>query len=100
VLSLYAAIASPIGKAMPAPFNYQRRLGDGTKNAMVARLTVQVAKLLQYCGADQKLSQEITALYEGSMIKRLLRCSEIEQRIRGDIEKAELSRNLGDDGVR
>jgi hypothetical protein len=76
---------------MPAPFTYQRKLGHGTTNAMVARLTVQVANLLQCCGADQKLSQEIMALYEGSMIKRLLRCWEIEQRIRGDIEKAKAS---------
>jgi hypothetical protein len=78
-------------EAMPALFNYQRQLEHGTKNAMVARLTVQVANLLQYCGVDQEVSQEIMALYQGSMIKRLLRCWEIEQRIRGDIEKAKAS---------
>jgi hypothetical protein len=58
---------------MQALFQYQQQLEHGTKNAMVARLTVQVAKLLQYCGAGQKLSQEIVKLYQGSMIKRLLR---------------------------
>jgi hypothetical protein len=74
-----------------ALFSYQRQIGTGTKNAIVARLTIQVANLLQYCGADQKLTQEIMALYSGALVKRLLRCWEIEQRIRGDIEKAKAS---------
>jgi hypothetical protein len=59
---------------MQALYNYQRQLEHGTKNAMVARLTVQVVNLLQYCGADQKLSQEIVTLYQASMLRRLLRC--------------------------
>ena len=73
---------------MQSLFNYQRKLEHGTKSAIVARLTVQIINLLQYCGADKKLSEPIIALYVGSMVKRLLRCWEIEQRIRADIEKA------------
>jgi hypothetical protein len=69
-------------------FNYQRKLEHGTKNAIVARLTVQPINLLQYCGADKKVSEAVVGLYVGSMVKRLLRCWEIEQRIRGDIERA------------
>jgi hypothetical protein len=71
-----------------ALFNYQKKLEHGTKNAMVARLTVQPVNLLQYCGANETLSQPIIALYATSLIKRLLRCWEIEQRIRANIEKA------------
>jgi hypothetical protein len=71
-------------------FNYQRKLEHGTKSAIVARLTVQAINLLQYCGADKSLSEPIIALYAGSMVKRLLRCWEIEQRIRADIEKAKV----------
>ena len=76
---------------MQALFNYQRRLEHGTQSAMVARLTVQPINLLQYCGADKKLLEPIIALYAGSMIKRLLRCWEIEQHIRADIEQAKAS---------
>lgn len=72
-------------------FNRQRILEHGTQSAIVARLTVQSINLLQYCGADKKLSEPIVELYTKSMVKRLLRCWEIEQRIRADIEKAKAS---------
>ena len=39
----------------------------------------------------RKLSQPIVALYAGSMLKRILRCWEIEQGIRANIEKAKAS---------
>ena len=72
---------------MPPIFNVQKQVEQGTTNPMSARLTVQVINLLQACGADQKLSQEIVGLYTLSLLRRLLRCAEIEERIRGHIEK-------------
>jgi hypothetical protein len=72
-------------------FNRQKILEHGTQSAMVARLTVQSINLLQYCDADKKLSEPLIELYTKSMVKRLLRCWEIEQRIRADIEKAKAS---------
>ena len=76
---------------MQALFNYQKQQEHGTKNPIVARFTVQTAKLLQNCGADAKLSQPIVGLYAGSMLKRILRCWEIEQGIRANIEEAKAS---------
>lgn len=76
---------------MQALFNYQKQQEHGTKNPIVARFTVQTANLLQNCGADAKLSQSIMTLYAGSMLKRILRCWEIEQGIRASIEKAKTS---------
>lgn len=72
---------------MPPIFTVQKKVEQGTTNPMSARLTVQVINLLQACGADQKLSQEIIALYTFSLVGRLTRCAEIETRIRGHIEK-------------
>ena len=68
-------------------FTVQKKIEQGTTNPMSARLTVQVINLLQACGADQKLSQEIVTLYTFSLVGRLARCAEIEARIRGHIEK-------------
>jgi hypothetical protein len=72
---------------MPPLFNVQQKGEQGTKNPMSARLTVQVTNLLQACGAEEKLSQEIVVLFTFSILPRLLRCAEIEARIRGHIEK-------------
>src|ERR1700730_12357965 len=79
------------GDSMQALFNYQQQQEHGTKNPIVARFTAQTANLLQNCGADTKLSGPIMTLYAGSMLKRILRCWEIEQNIRSSIEKAKAS---------
>jgi hypothetical protein len=76
---------------MQALFNYQKQQESGTKNPIVARFTAQTANLLQNCRADTKLSQAIITLYAGPMLKRILRCWEIEQGIRANIEKAKAS---------
>lgn len=44
---------------MPPLFTAQKKVEQGTSNPMAARLTVQVINLLQACGADQKLSEEV-----------------------------------------
>jgi hypothetical protein len=69
-------------------FNVQQQLEQGTTNPMVARLTVQVINLLQSCGANQATTQAIVGLFTLSLVRRLLRCAEIEARIRSHIEKA------------
>jgi hypothetical protein len=53
---------------MQALFNYQKQQEHGTKNPIVARFTVQTAKLLQNCGADTKLSQAILKPCNGPFI--------------------------------
>lgn len=72
---------------MPPVFTVQKKVEQGTSNPMSARLTVQVINLLQACGADQKLSEEVIKLYTFSLVGRLTRCAEIEIRIRRHIEK-------------
>jgi hypothetical protein len=72
---------------MPPIFAVQKKVEQATTDPMSARLTVQVINLLQACGADQELSQKIVALYTLSLLGRLLRCAEIEGRIRGHIER-------------
>jgi hypothetical protein len=72
---------------MQALFNVQKQVEQGTTNPMSARLTVQVINLLQACGADENVTQKIVELYTFSLVRRLLRCAEIEARIRGHIEK-------------
>jgi hypothetical protein len=68
-------------------FIVQQQLEQGTKNPMVARLTVQQEKLLQNCGADKKVTAAIINTYRSSVLKSLLRCAEIEQRVREAYEK-------------
>jgi hypothetical protein len=84
-------------KTMQALFNVQKQVEQGTTNPMSAHLTVQVINLLQACGADQNVTKEIVGLYTLSLLRRLLRCAEIEARIRGHIEtgKAEFKPATG-----
>jgi hypothetical protein len=69
-------------------FNVQQQLEQGTSNPMMARMTVQVINLLQSCGADKGVMQAVVEIYTLSLMRRLLRCAEIEARIRKGVEKA------------
>jgi hypothetical protein len=58
---------------MPPIFTVQKKVEQGTTNPMSARLTVQVINLLQACGADQKLTEEVVKLYTFSLVDCLRR---------------------------
>jgi hypothetical protein len=73
------------------PFVVTKKVEHGTTNPIVARLTLQTLEILKQCDLTKDQSDKIANLYVGSLVKRLLRCWEIEQRIAADVEKGRAS---------
>jgi hypothetical protein len=69
-------------------FVVKKQLEHGTANPIVARLSLQPLDILKQCNVSKEKLDKIAALYTGSLVKQLLRCWEIEQRLRQDYEKA------------
>src|ERR1700683_1637512 len=69
-------------------FTFAKHLEHGVTNPIVARLTLQTLQLLEKCNLSKEMREQITVSYVKSLVKQLLRCWEIEQRLRADFEKA------------
>ena len=69
-------------------FTFAKHLEHGVTNPIVARLTLQTLQILEKCNMSKELREQIAGLYVSSLVKQLLRCWEIEQRLRADFEKA------------
>jgi hypothetical protein len=52
-------------------------LDHGTANPIVARLTVQIFKILDHCEMTPEARDGIKVIYMTSLAKKLLRCWEI-----------------------
>jgi hypothetical protein len=72
---------------MRLPLVVTQQLGAGTTNPIVARLTVQTLEILQQCALTKEKADEIGAIYLNSLVKKLLRCAEIEERLKGDANR-------------
>jgi hypothetical protein len=62
------------------PFQFQKFLEHGTRNPIVARLSLQILQILRQCNASQDLKDKVGNLYMNSLQKKLLRCWEIDER--------------------
>ncbi|MER8857409.1 hypothetical protein NKI09_07095 [Mesorhizobium sp. M0757] len=78
---------------MQSPFRVQRISNIGSTHPVVARLGVQVSRLEQWIGLDEKPKQELVTLYAKTLTMRLLRCDELRgqivERLEGDIARVE-----------
>jgi hypothetical protein len=64
------------------PFEIKKVLDHGTTNPIVARLSLQILEILKQCKASQDIQNKIGELYINSLLKKLLRCWEIEERFK------------------
>ena len=70
------------------PFVLQTILEHGTKNPIVARLSLQIHQILNQCDIDKETQERIGEIYLNSLQKKLLRCWEIKSRYDRDFDKA------------
>jgi hypothetical protein len=74
-------------KDMRLPLIVAKRLQHGTTNPIVARLTLQTLEILQQCDVTKEKAEEIGSIYLDSLVKKLLRCWEIEQALSVEYDK-------------
>jgi hypothetical protein len=72
-------------------FIVTKKLDQGVNNPIVARLTLQNFELLQNCAIAKDKQEAIQAIYLNELTPKLLRCSQIEERLRAAIAKEETS---------
>jgi hypothetical protein len=63
------------------PFIFKPFLDHGTTNPIVARLSVQIFKLLDQCSITKEIRDKIGGIYLYSLQKKLIRCWEIKERL-------------------
>jgi hypothetical protein len=68
-------------------FDVAKQLEHGTRNAIVARLTVQPLEILNHCHIVKADAEKFVEVSTDGLAKRLLRCWEIEQRLRKEAER-------------
>src|SRR5260370_18294170 len=69
-------------------FEVKKQLEHGTKNPIVARLTLQTLELLKESSLPKEKIDKIGEIYVSSLVKELLRCWEIKQRLEIESSKA------------
>lgn len=69
------------------PFVVAKKLDQEVNNPIVARLTLQNFELLQNCTIPKETEEKIQAIYLGELTPKLLRCSQIHEKLRADTEK-------------
>lgn len=70
------------------PFGFKKVLDHGTKNPIVARLSLQTLTILKSCKIDKAISDRVGTLYLESLQKKLIRCWEINERLKAEHQKA------------
>ena len=57
---------------------FKKVANHGTNNPIVARLSLQNLQILQKCKISKEVKDKVGGLYLDSLMKKLLRCWEIE----------------------
>jgi hypothetical protein len=70
------------------PFQFKKVLEHGTANPIVARLSLQIFEILKHCDASKDVQDKVGELYVISLLKKLLRCQEIEERFKQEFAAA------------
>ncbi|MGE0288551.1 MAG: hypothetical protein AB7I42_19140 [Bradyrhizobium sp.] len=68
------------------PFVVAQKLDQGVTNPIVARLTLQNFELLQNCAIAKDTAEKLQAIYLNELTPKLLRLSQIHEKLRTDIE--------------
>jgi hypothetical protein len=68
---------------MPAWHTNSRKvLNHGAPNPIVARLSLQILEILKQCNTSKNIHDAVGNLYVNSLLPRLIRCWEIEERFK------------------
>jgi hypothetical protein len=70
------------------PFEFKKVLEHGTTNPIVARLSLEILEILKQCNASKDIQDKVGDLYLNSLLKKLLRCWEIEERFKKEFATA------------
>jgi hypothetical protein len=70
------------------PFEFKKVLEHGSTNPIVARLSLQILEILKQCDASKDIQDKVRDLYVDSLLKKLLRCWEIEERFNKEFAAA------------
>lgn len=70
------------------PFTFSKVLDHGTTNPIVARLTLQIRELLDQCEMSEKQRDDVFDVYLNSLVRKLVRCWEIETRFKQGFDSA------------
>jgi hypothetical protein len=70
------------------PFEFKKVLEHGTTNPIVARLSLQTLEILTHCNASNDIQDKVRDLYMNSLLKKLMRCWEIEERFKRELAAA------------
>jgi hypothetical protein len=70
------------------PFEFKTVLEHGTTNPFVARLSWQILEILNHCNASKDMQDRVRDLYMKSLLKKLMRCWEIEERFKEELAAA------------
>ena len=73
---------------MPPLFEVKKQIEHGVANVIVARLTLQTLQILEQTTLSKELREKISAVFVGSLVQKLLRRWEIEQRLRKSWEES------------
>jgi hypothetical protein len=72
-------------------FEVKKQLEHGTKNPIVARLMLQTLELLAPSSLPKENTDKIGEIFVSSLVKKLLRCWEIKERLKSERTKARAS---------
>jgi hypothetical protein len=69
-------------------FEFKKVLDHGSSNPIVARLSLQILKILKECNVSEDVQVTVGTLYMNSLQPKLLRCWEIEERFKQEFAAA------------
>jgi hypothetical protein len=69
-------------------FEFKKFASHGTNNPIVARLSLQILKILEQCNVTKDFKDKVGTLYLDSLMKKLLRCWEIEDSFKKSFAEA------------
>jgi hypothetical protein len=70
------------------PFEFKKLASHGTSNPIVARLSLQSLQILEKCKVTKDVKDKVGGLYLDSLMKKLLRCWEIEDSFKKSLTEA------------
>ena len=69
-------------------YKFKKVLNHGAPTPIVARLSLQILEILKQCNASKNIHDAIGNLYVNSLLPRLIRCWEIEERFKQEFVAA------------
>ena len=70
------------------PFEFKKVASHGASNPIVARLSLQNLQILEKCKVTKEVKDKVGGLYLNSLMKKLLRCWEIEDSFKKSFAEA------------